>query len=320
MKATKIEWTEATWNPIRGCSRVSKGCEHCYAEGVARRFAGSGQPYEGLVRLDREGRPKAQWNGTVRFVPEHLADPLRWSRPRMVFVNSMSDLFHERLAFEEIAAVFGVMAGAPQHTFQVLTKRPARAREFFGWYEGSSGAGASAYAAMHEAMARGLDVEPDDDPEWPLSNVWLGVSVEDQRTADERIPVLLSLPAAVRWVSYEPALGAVDFSGEHGGSDWLGDRRDDSPGEVGIDWLVVGGESGPGARPFDVAWARSTVAACREADVPCFVKQLGSYPVVRHPMDPTSFVPAALTHRKGGDMSEWPEDLRVREWPEVTRG
>jgi protein gp37 len=160
--------------------------------------------------------------------------------------------------------------------------------------------------------------------------VWLGVSVEDQRTADERIPVMLTLPAAVRWVSYEPALGPVDFAGEVGGDDWLGDRHDDAPGEAGIDWIVVGGESGPGARPFDLAWARSTVAACKAAGTKCFVKQLGAHPVavpVEGPFqkttaggDPWPAQPLNLRDPKGGDPSEWPEDLRVREWPEVRHG
>ena len=324
---TSIEWTDATWNPVRGCSRVSRGCERCYAEGTARRFAGPGQPYEGLVRLDAKGKPKAQWNGEVRFLPERLAEPLRWRRPRRVFVNSMSDLFHEALAFEQIAAVFGVMAASPRHTFQVLTKRPERARAFFRFMmAGQSEHGPSeAIACGIHAANHGADVDyfgitsP-----WPIPNVWLGVSVEDQATADERIPALLQLPAAVRWVSYEPALGAVDFSRV---------KVPDAPSPPShatvlhafrgfgsrLDWIVVGGESGHGARPFDLAWARSTVAACREAGVPCFVKQLGAAARdVSRGYFPNSEL--RLRNRKGGDMSEWPEDLRVREWPEVIRG
>ena len=326
---TSIEWTDATWNPVRGCGRVSRGCEHCYAEGVARRFAGAGQPYEGLVRLDREGKPKAQWNGTVRFVPEHLADPMRWRKPRRVFVNSMSDLFHESLSFDQIAAVFGVMAASPRHTFQVLTKRPERAREFFTWIASNDRCWRPDEVAQLAARAHVGDVVLHPikgtlrEWPWPLPNVWLGVSVEDQATADERIPVLLTLPAAVRWVSYEPALGPVDFSRV---------KVPDAPSPpfhatalhafrgfgACLDWIVVGGESGPGARPFDVAWARSTIEQCRAAGVPVFVKQLGACPVRTFgSLDaPGIYAPehVRLRHHKGGDMSEWPEDLRVREF------
>ena len=327
---TSIEWTDATWNPVRGCSRVSRGCERCYAEGTARRFAGPGQPYEGLVRLDAKGKPKAQWNGEVRFVPEKLAEPLSWRKPRRVFVNSMSDLFHEGLAFEQIAAVFGVMASAQRHTFQVLTKRPERAAAFFTWLTGqgeeveawvnepppSGSALPSACAILASAH---LTIDGDHwrsamRAPWPLPNVWLGVSVEDQATADERIPALLTLPAAVRWVSYEPALGPADFGA------WIGAHHDACDcdrcfgvAQNRIDWIVVGGESGPKARTFDIAWARSTVSACRAAGVPCFFKQAGSNPTLNGE-------PVRLRDRKGGDLAELPEDLRVRQWPEVRRG
>lgn len=350
---SKIQWTNATWNPVRGCSRVSAGCKHCYAEGVARRFAGPGQPYEGLVRIGKDGKPKAQWNGEVRFVAEHLADPLRWKKPRRVFVNSMSDLFHEALPFEQIASVFGVMSSAPRHTFQVLTKRPARAREFFDWLDKQDEEHAACVRhAMELTPWRPSGVEGFEWPAdlgggpWPLPNVWLGVSVEDQRTADERIPVLLSMPAAVRWVSYEPALGPVDFSRfmwpVH--SAWPSEFRSAeealaagatvtrrrqalvSGSAVFLDWIVVGGESGPHARPFDLAWARSTVTACREAGVPVFVKQLGANVMRSRCRDcadvdqvgtcESDGLPCSgLRDRKGGDPSEWPEDLRVREWP-----
>lgn len=339
MGETSIEWSEFSWNPVRGCSRVSKGCEHCYAEGVARRFSGPGQPYEGLVRLDREGKPRAQWNGTVRFVEEHLADPLRWKRPRMVFVNSMSDLFHEAISFETIAAIFGVMAASPRHTFQVLTKRPERAREFFAWCEPDPAERLSELVSVLDddlgvtvantingwSLPRGAVPDGPLDGSrrrWPLPNVWLGVSVEDQRSADERIPHLLACPAAVRWVSYEPALGPVRFDRirNPGGESTFGPisalRRWTAGGgtSTGIDWIVVGGESGPGASPFDVAWARSTIAQCREAGVPVFVKQLGAVPLWSVAPPPAQWT-SRKPNRKGADMSEWPEDLRVREMP-----
>lgn len=344
--STSIEWTDATWNPVRGCSRVSKGCEHCYAETVAGRFSGPGQPYEGLVRLRASGKHgRAQWNGTVRMVPEHLADPLRWTKPRRVFVNSMSDLFHEALAFEDIAAIFGVMAGAPHHSFQVLTKRPERAREFFAWLDER---GNDPVRECSDAMeARRVQwTWPELWPDWPLPNVWIGTSVEDQATADERIPHLLACPAAVRFVSYEPALGPLDlrrfmwpvharWTGPHPSADAARAAGETvtmhrqalvHADRVFIDWVIVGGESGPGARPFDLAWARSVVTQCREAGVPAFFKQAGAQPVDA-PRDAGGFVvtqpggdpwpsrPVRLRHRKGADLSELPAELRVREFP-----
>lgn len=330
---TSIEWTDKTWNPIRGCTRVSAGCVHCYAERQAARFAGPGQPYEGLVRISEkaDGRREPRWTGAIRFVPEKLAEPLSWRKPARVFVNSMSDLFHEGVSDEQIAAIFGVMAACPQHTFQVLTKRPERMREWFEWIRCSpvslggptvnAGRGAKWWAREYvdaiDVCARPWV--------WPLPNVWLGVSVEDQRTADERIPLLLDTPAAVWWVSYEPALGPVDFR-EHLSGDSVGHETGGPQGWVsgpGLDWIVIGGESGPGARPFDLAWARSTIEQARAAGVPVFVKQLGARPMERvderHAMPPVTHKTVTLRDRKGGDPSEWPEDLRVREWREVSR-
>jgi len=202
---TGISWTDATWNPVRGCSRVSEGCRNCYAERVAARFSGPGQPYEDLADRERKG---SKWTGVVRLIPAHLADPLRWRRPRRIFVNSMSDLFHESLTNEEIAAVFGVMAAAPQHTFQVLTKRARRMREWFEWI------GTANLDWLRTYAQRALDPTftkryVDRGTTWPLPNVWIGVSVENQEAADERIPDLVRTPAAVRFLSCEPLLGPV---------------------------------------------------------------------------------------------------------------
>ena len=281
---TGIEWTDATWNPIRGCSRVSEGCRHCYAERVAARFSGPGMPYEGLPKVSRMLPVQRRWNGTVRMVAEHLADPLRWKKPRRVFVNSMSDLFHESLTNEQIAAVFGVMAAAPQHTFQVLTKRAARMRAWFEW-----AASTSEYHAIRrcgdEAEKHGAPVyvkrkkdgrSPWNDSRcsWPMPNVWLGVSVENQSAADERISELLATPAAVRWISAEPLIGAVDLSAFIGGPYVTipGDTVVDSY-NAGLSWVVAGCESGPGARPCDVKWLRWLRDQCRDAGVPFFLKQ-----------------------------------------------
>jgi protein gp37 len=255
-----------------------------------------------------------RWTGRVELVPSKLDLPLHWKRPRRIFVNSTSDLFHEALSDLDINRVFARMARAPQHTYQILTKRPGRAREWFDW-----------------ASVANYTVKP-----WPLPNVWVGVSVEDQATADERIPLLLQTPAVLRWVSYEPALGPVDF--RMGGMS-LPEFSPHRP-LPDLDWIVVGGESGPGARPFDVAWARSTVAQCKSAGVAVFVKQLGAQPLVEpgrlrywewggeigreddprftptDPMNPSSRPwRVHLNDRKGGDMTEWPRHLRVRELP-----
>ncbi|HQQ75743.1 MAG TPA: phage Gp37/Gp68 family protein [Thermoanaerobaculia bacterium] len=322
MSISKIEWTDRTWNPVRGCSRVSEGCRNCYAERFAARYSFDGQAFHGFARFGaskREGGTitnRPEWTGRVELIPEKLSEPLRWKKPARVFVNSMSDLFHERLSIDAVAAVFGIMACAPMHTFQVLTKRPARMRAFFDRIQ----------SEPRFAMSVGLSVAPANYPHalnfpavWPLPNVWLGVSVEDQATADERIPLLLQTPAAVRFVSYEPALGPVDF-----------DRLVIPGGTMaplygkGLDWVIVGGESGPGARPFAIEWARSTVRACRAADVPVFVKQLGAEVRIDGPSDHVHFAGAfdpekqffpRLRDRKGGDPAEWPSDLRVREFP-----
>jgi protein gp37/DNA-binding XRE family transcriptional regulator len=320
---TSIEWTDATWNPVRGCSRVSEGCRNCYAEKVAARFSGPGLAYEGLARLKpiRFSNPmgpgmlertEARWTGEVRMVPEHLADPLRWTKPRRVFVNSMSDLFHEKLADEDIDRIWATMLLAPRHTFQVLTKRAERARAYLtapDLYARVLRAAGEIRATRPELAQVGIS----DPGRFPASWIHLGVSVEDQETADERIPRLLATPAAVRFVSYEPALGPVDFWPFF--VDWDPDGQPDKMhGRLG--WIIVGGESGPGARPFDIAWARSTVEQCRAANVACFVKQLGARPFERrahgahfHDDD------LGIRSKKGGDMAEWPEDLRVREMP-----
>lgn len=276
-----IEWTEATWNPLRGCSRVSAGCQHCYAERVAARFSGPGQPYEGLIHPSTRG-----WNGTVRLVPEMLDQPLRWKRPRRIFVNSMSDLFHESVSDNTIAAIFAVMACAPQHTFQVLTKRPARARQWFATMMADNQA-----AKMHESLKGAMGYHHPRRPAvnpgpWPLPNVWLGVSVENQAAADERIPLLLECPTATRWLSCEPLLGRVDLC-ESLGMWWnatmqcfestgveFNRHRD---GGYRIGWVVAGGESGADARPMHPDWTRALRDQCAAAGVPFFFKQWGNW-------------------------------------------
>lgn len=339
---SSIEWTDRTWNPTRGCSRVSEGCRNCYAERLATRFSGPGQPYAGLVTVPDDGRhgqtgrarlnTRGKWNGVVRLVPEKLAEPLRWRKPQRVFVNSMSDLFHEALTNEEIAAVFGVMAACPHVTFQVLTKRAQRMHQWFEWAHASRTTATAAWCfqqyaipALSALSAMQLSrAAKQPMPSWPLPNVWLGVSVEDQATADARIPWLLRTPSARRFVSYEPALnqasfvlwlmpGCVDCLGTGVGEGAPCEECGGSGRRPHLDWIIVGGESGPHARAFDIQWARQVVQECRESGTAVFVKQLGSVWAGAEWAKPGEG--SHGWNRKGGDMAEWPEDLRVREFP-----
>jgi protein gp37 len=290
---TRIQWTDETWNPVRGCSIVSEGCRHCYAMRQAHRFSGAGGPYEGLTRQTPSG-PK--WTGKIRLVPEVLDQPLRWRKPRRVFVNSMSDLFHEEVPDEFIDKVFAVMARAHEHTFQILTKRPERMRGYF------------------ERPLQWAISQP-----YPLPNVWLGISCEDQATADERIPLLLQTPAAVRFLSCEPLLGPIDLYGYLSGNG----RCFNQVGLTdAVDWVIVGGESGPGARPIDLAWVRVIVEFCRGTRTAVFVKQLGADPGFTGAGGPGTHSPIRLLLKdpKGGDPAEWPEELRVRQFPVASSG
>jgi protein gp37 len=473
---TKIQWTDRTWNPVRGCSLVSAGCANCYAMKQAHRFSGMGRPYENLTEVGPKG---PRWNGNIMLVPEALEEPLRWKTPARVFVNSMSDIFHEDVPDEFIDKVFAVMALTSQHTYQLLSKRPERMRRYVS-DEGRSDSivrevwrirnrqrrtDLEASASRRDATDQGgqrihqsgrrktvrtsesriqdaerlfagfnhdrrgqdgdrsspdcvgtpqradsrklndqsqewnQDGQPSREPgisdlfaepspcpgsfecesespqgiassenkdngerstrnqetqerwandqgncgeicnekegyigdlqsenveahlEWPLPNVWLGVSIENQETADERVPLLLQTPAAVRFISVEPLLGPVDLTMAlepfHSHDPML--NRNQSP----IDWIIAGGESGPGARPCDVAWIRAIKEQCQSAGVPVFVKQLGSKPF----SEPDRIIHRKstqklsngfyrfLTDGKGGDWNEWPEDLKVREFP-----
>lgn len=345
-----IAWTDATWNPIRGCSRVSEGCRFCYAERMAARFTGPGAPYEGLAKQTSAG---PRWTGKVRLIEEHLNDPLRWTRPRKVFVNSMSDLFHEALPDSDVLRIFDVMreAHGRGHVFQVLTKRAARMRQFCSQlnFDGGDLNGRPHRMFLED---RGLNRQHQPISFAPLMrDLWLGVSVENQEAADDRVPELLATPAAVRWLSVEPQLGPVDISKwlNHAADAFDAANRQDRPGSCDhprggglclrcgpgatkIDWVVIGGESGPGARPFELKWARDLVEQCKVAGVAVFVKQLGEVPIVpeaewragpgrllsatiRH-LVPPGFVGLKFTG-KAGHPEEWPPELRVREYPEA---
>lgn len=293
MAETSIEWTDKVWNPTRGCSRVSTGCENCYAERMAARFSGPGLPFEGLATRGKNG---PRWTGKVRLVEDNLPDPLRWKTPSRIFVNSVSDLFHDEIPFEYIAAVFGVMAACPRHTFQVLTKRPERMVEFFRWVESQAGVPPTAFV---EIMAANLCDVDQLNPPWPLPNVWLGVSVETHGLAYDRIPLLMQTPAAVRFLSCEPLLSPLMIH--------------PSLATGSIHWVIAGGESGPGARECPVSRIRSLVRQCELAGVPVFVKQLGSNATL-------DGKPLTLTG-KGGDTSEWPPeliDINIRQFPRIS--
>ena len=222
-QSSKIEWTESTWNPVRGCTRVSEGCRFCYAERIAARFSGEGMAYEGLAENTKAG---PRWTQEVQIVPALLNEPLKWKKPRRIFVNSMSDLFHEKIELSFIQQVFDIMRRADKHQFQVLTKRAERLLE--------------------------LNTEL----QW-APNIWMGVSVEDERVTD-RIDALRKTDAHIKFLSLEPLLGA------------LPNLKLD-----GIDWVIVGGESGPGAREMKKKWVIDIREQCVDADVAFFFKQWG---------------------------------------------
>ncbi len=278
--STKIEWTDETYNPVTGCTKVSAGCRSCYAERMSKRLAG------------RCGYPEVPHHFDVTLHPDRLDQPLHWRKPRRIFVCSMGDLFHEDVPNDYITMVFDVMCDArtQEHTFQVLTKRPEHISEWLNWVA-QYWPGDSPFSICWEVTGH-------------APSVWIGVSAENQETADERIPILLDTPAAVRFVSCEPLLGPVDLSR------WLGDTVMDCPvhgpmsrkywttqksctlcmdeircsaGDApnfirntrpGIEWVIVGGETGPGARPMNPDWARDIRDQCQEAGVPFFFKQM----------------------------------------------
>lgn len=275
---SSIEWTDATWNPTAGCTPVSEGCRNCYAAKEALRLASNPNPkiaakYEGTAEMrGTDEKRRAVFTGRVNML-EDVTLPLTWGKPRRIFVNSMSDLFHPDIPFSFVDKVFAVMSLANQHTFQILTKRPERMQEYLS----------------HEKriefieLARREFPHPFDvcafDMRLPLPNVWLGTSVEDQDAADVRIPYLINTPAAVRFLSCEPLLGPVDLRA------WLNSahlRTDFTTGEdyrypAKLHWVIVGGESGAGARPMHPAWARSLRHRCTMAGIPFFFKQWGSW-------------------------------------------
>lgn len=339
-RESNIDWTDSTWNPIRGCSAVSPGCKNCYAAKVAKRFSGPGKPFEGLVRIDAAGHATDDWNGEIRFVEEHLLDPLKWcpaeiggpygpgpGRPRRIFVNSVSDLFHENLSRKHLVSILAVMALCPQHRFQVLTKRHERMAEVL--YHGNealkvevqiamavllaelfaqdSGFSAKTIIAILDRLKATARNEHDEiaidyiNPVWPLRNVIVGVSVENQEWADKRWEPLY-LVSKVGWrtmVSYEPALGPVDW---HDGSSW-----------GFLDWLISGGESQAGARPSHAAWHRAARDFAAEHGIAYFFKQWGDWlpdnqnPVMMQDPEPPASGAIKVGKKKAGHLLDGKE-------------
>jgi protein gp37 len=311
---TRIEWADETWNPMTGCTPVSEGCEHCYAERMAGRNlpvtrcpdcnGGYTMPGPGgdLFPCERcnSGDLAEVHPGNVGFAPtfhpDRLDIPLHWRKPRRVFVCSMSDLFHEAFTDQQILRVLDLANAAPQHTYMVLTKRPARARSVITHWN------------VHEKNSF---------IHQPLPNLWLGVTAENQQRADERIPILLDTPAAVRFVSVEPMLGPVDLA------PWLPDDRWSISGatmtyewrERALDWVILGGETGPGARPMQPEWALHAYCQCKAAGVPFFWKQAGKW--LR---SGEHFSEWAANHvfDESDPISEWSRMVGTREFPAVT--
>lgn len=280
MGKTKITWSDMVWNPTIGCTKISSGCTNCYAERMSARLKAMGRPeYKDVVD------DKGHWTGKITLCPERLDQPLYWKKPRRIFVDSMSDLFHPALFGTDEAddlvnpintpfldRIFAVMAMAKQHTFQILTKR----EELMFWYMMDRNlpdridAGVEAICGEHGWCPTDLD--------WPLPNVWLGVSIEDQEMANKRVSRLLPISASIHFVSAEPLLSGIDFSeivmpdGDH-----LGTSLFNHGCGAGIDWLIAGGESGPNARPMHPDWARGLRDQFKEAGVPFFFKQWGEW-------------------------------------------
>lgn len=247
---TAIEWTDATWNPVTGCSKVSEGCRHCYAAVLAPRLAAMGQDAYTDLPWTKKNAPK-----NVKLHPDRLVQPLRWAKPRRIFVNSMSDLFHELIPFEFVDRVFAVMALAPRHTFQVLTKRPERMAEYFGPLDVRAQEIEAAIMEMRSGVSA-TKLGEDQTLSWPLPNVWLGTSVEDEQVR-ARVDHLRCVPAAVRFLSCEPLIGPLDLNLD------------------GIHWVIVGGESGRGHRPIQAQWVRDIRAQSEAAGAAFFFKQWG---------------------------------------------
>jgi protein gp37 len=301
MSKTLISWTDETLNPLVGCSKVSEGCTHCYAETAAATPRLQQFPqYQGVI--DKHGH----WNGTINFVPEQLNKLFHMKKSRRIFMPSMSDPFHENVKDEWLDQIMAAIALNPHLTVKMLTKRPERMKKYFE-------------RDFYGCVMKAFDKLPQDlvvkSPRlsyrqtWPLPNLWLGVTVENQKEADERISLLLETPAAVRFLSIEPMLNSIDFEdvpvGMFGPLRPYGGVSVETPK---IDWVIIGGESGSNARPFHLEWAESIIQQCKDAGVAVFTKQTGSNAFYQGK-------PFKTKSRAGTDPSEWPENLRIQQFP-----
>lgn len=273
---SNIAWTNATWNPVRGCERVSEGCRNCYAEELAARHSyegGWGSEVAEWVKRPG-GKLEARWTGVIQTIARQLEVPLRWREPRRVFVNSMSDLFHDRVPMDFLDKCFAVMAMSSRHTFQILTKRPQRMLDYLTREDIAERIGHAEFEIAGSGLRTAIKVDSYAGPQhrrasWPLPNVWFGVSAEDQATFDERVPLLLRTPAKVRFVSLEPLLGHIDLIGK----DEQGSALHTYEDRPRLNWGIVGGESGQAFRAMPIEAARYIVAQFHDAGVPLFVKQ-----------------------------------------------
>lgn len=286
MDNTKISWADATWNPFVGCTRVSQGCVGCYAEGFAARFSKPGMAYDGVARFVKK---QARWTGVVKLVPSRIAAPLKWRKPKLVFVNSMSDLFHERATLAMIDLVFAVMMIADHHTYLILTKRPERQRDYFNDPETPRRvAEAMAKLRQYAPRSKGLGdrIARARGSRWPAPHIWAGTSAEDQATAAERVPLLQATRAHRRFLSAEPLLGPIDLEAIrlNLGDGFFGDALHwnhrsafEERRYPGLDWVISGGESGARARPWHPRWAQHLATQCDAAGVPFHWKQNGAW-------------------------------------------
>lgn len=300
MADTKIEWTDKTWNPVTGCTKISEGCQHCYAERMSKRLAG------------RCGYDKDD-PFTVTLHPDKLNEPLKWKKPSKIFVCSMGDLFHDDVSLNLVDKIFAVMALCPQHIFILLTKRPERMKRYFYDIGGTT---RRDWVATQICKIKNTTRMPSFD--WPLPNVWLGVTTENQKRADERVSILLDTPAAVRLASVEPMLTEVKLNRylkypicKH----W---KKDGNPSEygkyqwekqslvcadwVGLDWVICGGETGPGARPMHPDWVRSLRDQCVSAGTPFFFKSWGDWAPGKL-YDPQPFSQCNIINLDGGELT-----------------
>lgn len=265
MANSKIEWTEQTWNPIIGCSKISEGCENCYAETMAARLKGmyksTGKPTKEYMHVIDENLTDKYWNGKTSLVKSALKKPLKRKKPTMYFVCSMGDLFHESVPFEWIDKVLTVIYNCPQHTFQILTKRPERMLKY--WKR-----------CYKEAGVSFEDTVPSKN-----NNIWWGVTAENQVQANKRIPILLQVPAGKHFVSIEPMLGAIDISL------WMVSGFLEPPYTDVLDWVILGGETGAKARPMHSSWVESIQKQCEQSNTPFFFKQWGEFSMTRTPQN-----------------------------------